>query len=122
MLCAKKSFVLVTVAGTDLVYCNKSKKPVCGYEESYNSINETYAKISHGDRDKTMRESNLHYLQLPWFAVEIFVDVKRLDFIVRLNVARNAVLVKTTSMRSDFACLLDHVVLKSNNKKLCYFL
>lgn len=70
---AKKTFVLTTVAGVELVYCIKSKKPVCVYEEYYKVINEAHTNISHGGRDKTMHEINLHYSWVPRFAIEIFI-------------------------------------------------
>ena len=52
----------------------------------------------------------IHYSRLSRFAIEIFLDVERLEFIVRLNVIRNAVLAKRGGKRSDFLYLVDHFV------------
>ena len=69
---AKKHFVLITIAGVDIGCCNKSKKPLCVYEEYYNVINEAHTNVSHGGRDRTIHELNLHYSWIPRFVVEVF--------------------------------------------------
>ena len=70
---AKKHLVLITIAGVDIGCCNKSKKPICVYEEYYNVINEAHTNVSHGGRDGTIHELNLHYSWIPRFAVEVFI-------------------------------------------------
>ena len=73
VLWAKTHFLLITIAGADVVCCIKSKKPAYIYEEHYNIISEAHINISHGGRDKTMRELNLHYSWITRFAIEVFI-------------------------------------------------
>ena len=50
---ARKKFVLVKIAGANIVACAKLKKPVCVYESLYNVTNEAHNVISHGGREKS---------------------------------------------------------------------
>ncbi|CAF3669934.1 unnamed protein product [Rotaria sp. Silwood1] len=55
---AKQKFILIKIAGIDIVACAKSKKPVCVYEAFYNVITEAHVNVSHGGREKTSFELN----------------------------------------------------------------
>ena len=70
---ARKKFVLVKIAGTNIVVCAKLKKPVCVYESLYNVINKAHNVISHGGREKTTYELNRHYSWIPRFCIGIFI-------------------------------------------------
>ncbi|CAF5026545.1 unnamed protein product, partial [Rotaria sp. Silwood1] len=69
----KHKFILIKIAGIDIVACIKSKKPICVYEAFYNVINEAHAAVSHGGREKTYFELNSQYSWIPRFCVEIFL-------------------------------------------------
>jgi hypothetical protein len=69
----KHKFILVKIAGTDIVACAKSKKPICVYEGFYSAINEAHVNVSHGGREKTTFELHSQYSWIPRFAIEIFL-------------------------------------------------
>ncbi|CAF3196073.1 unnamed protein product [Rotaria socialis] len=70
---SKQKFLLIKVAGIDIVVCAKLKKPVCVYEAFYNVINEAHTNVSHGGREKTSSELNSQYSWIPRFCIEIFL-------------------------------------------------
>ncbi|CAF4978312.1 unnamed protein product [Rotaria sp. Silwood1] len=56
---AKQKFILIKIAGIDIVACAKSKKPVCVYEAFYNVITEAHVNVSHGGRVMTRLQIDL---------------------------------------------------------------
>jgi len=66
-------FILIKIAGIDIVACIKSKKPISVYEAFYNVINQAHTAVSHGGRTKTYFELNSQYSWIPRFCVEIFL-------------------------------------------------
>ncbi|CAF1443538.1 unnamed protein product, partial [Didymodactylos carnosus] len=69
----RQKFSIVKLAGIDVVYCTKSKKPICVYESLFNIIKECHEAVSHGGRDKTLAEVNSHYSWVPKIVVEIYL-------------------------------------------------
>ncbi|CAF1429135.1 unnamed protein product [Rotaria sordida] len=70
---ARQKFVLIKIAGIDIVACTKSKKPICVYEAFYNVITEAHHTVSHGGREKTSFELNSQYSWIPRFCIDIFL-------------------------------------------------
>ncbi|CAF3385514.1 unnamed protein product [Rotaria sp. Silwood1] len=70
---AKQKFILIKIAGIDIVACAKSKKPVCVYEAFYNVITEAHVNVSHGGREKTSFELNSQYSWISRFCIDIFL-------------------------------------------------
>jgi hypothetical protein len=70
---AKCHFNLVKIAGLDIVFCVKLKKPVCIYEAFYNVISEAHIAVSHGGREKTYFEITSQYSWIPRCCIEIFL-------------------------------------------------
>ena len=69
----KCNFNLVKIAGSDIVFCVKLKKPVCVYEAFYNVISEAHINASQGGREKTYSEIISQYSWIPRFCIEIFL-------------------------------------------------
>ncbi|CAF4470388.1 unnamed protein product, partial [Didymodactylos carnosus] len=69
----RQKFSIVKLAGIDVVYCTKSKKPICVYESLFNIIKGCHEAVSHGGRDKTLAEVNSHYSWVPKIVVEIYL-------------------------------------------------
>ncbi|CAF4559389.1 unnamed protein product, partial [Didymodactylos carnosus] len=68
-----QKFTIVKLAGIDVIYCTKSKKPICVYESLFNIIKECHEAVSHGGRDKTLTEVNSHYSWVPKIVIEIYL-------------------------------------------------
>jgi hypothetical protein len=69
----KHKFILLKIAGNDIVVCIKTRKPVCVYEAFYNVITEAHKNVSHGGHEKTSFELNSQYSWVPRFCIEIFL-------------------------------------------------
>ncbi|CAF0753868.1 unnamed protein product [Didymodactylos carnosus] len=69
----RQKFTIVKLAGIDVVYCTKSKKPICVYESLFNIIKECHDAVSHEGRDKTLTEVNSHYSWVPKIVIEIYL-------------------------------------------------
>ncbi|CAF2910916.1 unnamed protein product, partial [Rotaria sp. Silwood2] len=69
----KCHFNLVKIAGIDIVFCVKLKKPVCIYETFYTVISEAHIAVSHGGHEKTYFEITSQYPWIPRSCIEIFL-------------------------------------------------
>ncbi|CAF1185028.1 unnamed protein product [Didymodactylos carnosus] len=69
----RNNFLLSKVAGIDVVYCVKSRKPVCLYESFYTVVSECHQNISRGGRHKMLPEIASQYSWIPKFVIEIFL-------------------------------------------------